>query len=176
VGSPQTFQLSEVPMSVNSISSLSTGNSQAAQSNEISPARKLKQDFDTLAQALTSNNLAGAQQAFATFQQDLKNIPQSQGVQQSQAAQQTSQTGQPNPRDALAALNQALNSGNLTGAQNAFSALLQDLQGQTGAAHHHRHHQRGGGEQPAAVAGASTAATATTASAPPAATAINTTA
>jgi hypothetical protein len=157
-------------MSVNSVSSISTANSQVAPSNQINPARKLKQDFDTLAQALSSNNLAQSQQAFAAFQQDLKSIPQSQGVQQSQAATQTSPVGQSNPRDALAALNQALNSGNLTDAQSAFSNLLQDLQSQTGAAHQHGHHHHGGGTQPAA------AASATTTSAAPAATTVNTTA
>jgi hypothetical protein len=164
-------------MSVNSISAISNANSQVAQSGQISPARKLKQDFDTLAQALGSNNLAGAQQAFAAFQQDLKNIPQSQGLKQSQTAQQTSQVSQPNPQDALAALNQALSSGDLTGAQNAFSTLLQDLQGQAGAAHHHRHHHHGGSDQPAAAAASATpTATTTIASTPPAMNTVNTTA
>jgi hypothetical protein len=154
----------EILMSVNCVSSVSNANSQVAQTNGISPARQLKQDFDTLAKALGSGDLAGAQQAFTTFQQDLKNIPQSQGV------QQTSQVSPSNPRDALAVLSQALGSGNLSDAQNAFSTLLQDLQGQAGPVKHHHHHH-GGGAQPVAAT-----ATATTTSAAPATTAVNTTA
>jgi hypothetical protein len=159
-------------MSINGVSSIDTTNSQAAQSSQISPARKLRQDFDALAQALSSSNLSGAQQAFATFQQDLKSIPQNQGAQKTASSQPSSQVGQSNPQDALTALTQALNSGNIGGAQNAFSTLLQDLQGQAGAAPRHGHHHHGGGTQ--STAGASATSTPTTTA--PATTSVNTTA
>ena len=122
-------------MSVTSISAVNSAAAlQPVQSNQTSPARQLRQDFDSLSQALGSGDLSGAQKAFSTFMQDL------QGIQQSQSGQQTGQGGQFNVQDALSALNQALNSGDLSGAQKAFASLRQDLQAQGAGGHHHHHH------------------------------------
>ncbi|MGO9018619.1 MAG: hypothetical protein ACLQVJ_09755 [Syntrophobacteraceae bacterium] len=87
----------------------------------------INSDFNTLAQSLQSGNLKGAQQAFAALQQDIQSIGQTQGGQQtSQSSQQTSQTGQQsNPLSTLA---NALQSGDLAGAQQAFATLMQDAQ------------------------------------------------
>ncbi|MGA3115010.1 MAG: hypothetical protein ABSF90_11340 [Syntrophobacteraceae bacterium] len=87
----------------------------------------INSDFNTLAQSLQSGNLTGAQQAFAALQQDIQSIGHTQGGQQtSQSSQQTSQTSQQsNPLSTLA---NALQSGDLAGAQQAFAALMQDAQ------------------------------------------------
>ncbi|MGA2227494.1 MAG: hypothetical protein ABSH41_23910 [Syntrophobacteraceae bacterium] len=77
-------------------------------------------DLNTLATALQSGDLAGAQKAFATLQQDMQNTGQT------QSAQQTSQTSQQN--NDFNTLAKALQSGDLTGAQQAFTSLMQDAQ------------------------------------------------
>jgi len=82
--------------------------------------------FQQLSQALSSGNLAAAQTAFATIQQ---NAPQGST---SQGAQGTS--SQNSRQAAFAALGQALQSGDLAGAQEAFAQLQQ-----TGGHHHHHH-------------------------------------
>jgi hypothetical protein len=83
-----------------------------------------------LAQDLQSGNLSGAQQDFSTIQQDI----QSQGgghhhhsyLQDSSAAQQ-------NPIAQLfSELGQALQSGNLSAAQQAYTTLQQDFQSASG--------------------------------------------
>lgn len=80
----------------------------------------IKNDFNTLATALQSGDLTGAQKAFATLQQDMQNTGQT------QSAQQTSQTSQQN--NDFNTLAKALQSGDLTGAQQAFTSLMQDAQ------------------------------------------------
>jgi hypothetical protein len=77
-------------------------------------------DLNTLATALQSGDLTGAQKAFATLQQDMQNTGQT------QSAQQTSQTSQQN--NDFNTLAKALQSGDLTGAQQAFTSLMQDAQ------------------------------------------------
>ncbi len=100
----------------------STSSPSSSQSNN-----PTAQAFSQLSKDLHSGNLSGAQQDFATIQQDL----------QSQAAQGThhhhhhhgggdgdnSAIGQ-----AFQQLGQALQSGNLTSAQQAYSTLQQDFQ------------------------------------------------
>jgi len=87
----------------------------------------INSDFNTLAQSLQSGNLTGAQQAFAALQQDIQSIGHTQGGQQtSQSSQQTSQTSQQN--NDFNTLAKALQSGDLTGAQQAFTSLMQDAQ------------------------------------------------
>jgi outer membrane protein assembly factor BamD (BamD/ComL family) len=90
----------------------------------------IAQAFQQLAQDLQSGNLSGAQQDFSTIQQDI----QSQGgghhhhsyLQDSSAAQQ-------NPIAQLfSELGQALQSGNLSAAQQAYTTLQQDFQSASG--------------------------------------------
>ena len=105
--------------------------------------------WSQLAQALQSGDLAGAQQAFATLQQHF---------QQRQAAR-TGQGPTSGPRGTqgnalsqdFSALAKALQSGDLTGAQDAFATLQQDFQAQQ-ARHHHRYHGPNGGQAPTGVA------------------------
>jgi hypothetical protein len=74
--------------------------------------------------------LSAAQKAFAQLQQDALKVDQTQSSQNS-----TQSSGQNNPFQALAS---ALQSGNLSGAQQAFSQLQQGMK-----AHHHHHHRQG---------------------------------
>jgi outer membrane protein assembly factor BamD (BamD/ComL family) len=109
---------------------LPSGQSQSQQ-NTASP---IAQAFTALSQALQSGNLQDAQTAFTTLQGD---IQQQQGSGQrhhhhhggnssqstaSAASQQTDPVA-----TAFGALSQALQSGNLSGAQTAFATLQQDL-------------------------------------------------
>jgi hypothetical protein len=93
-----------------------------------------QQDFQSLGKALQSGDLSGAQEAFQALQQLRSNAPML----------QTGQTGQAksssNPLSAdVSALGSALQSGDLSGAQAAFSKLQQDMQA-LGATHHRHHH------------------------------------
>ena len=121
---------------------------QSAQSGQTSAFKQRRQDFEALAQALSSGDLSGAKSAFSALQQDFKNARVTQPGPQAQV------NGQDKFQAALKALSQALGSGDLAAAQNAF-AVLQQAQG-----HHHRHGQPdGGGSTAAAVTSASASST-----------------
>ncbi len=98
-------------------------------SNVCSPSAtsQVRQDFNLLTSDLQSNNLAGAQQDFASLMQDV-----------SQVQGQTPGANAPAAKS-LNSLSTALQSGNLTGAQTAMASLQQALHG-----HHHHHHPHGG--------------------------------
>ena len=136
------FLLEELKMSISSISS----NSSLDQTDWRSLANQWKQDFKQLAGTLQSGDLAGAQQAFAALQQ-LQQSDRSGG--QSSNRQPANPGNNPIQND-FAALGQALSSGDLAGAQTAFSQLQTDMKAafQNGASggvesahhgHHHRH-------------------------------------
>ena len=98
-----------------------------------SPWKRPGQDFKALQSALQSGDLTGAQQAFATLQQDQQNAPHAaKGPGASALATQVSQDFQ--------ALQSALSSGDLSGAKQAFATLKQDLQGAGRSRHAHHHH------------------------------------
>ena len=98
--------------------------------------QQIQTAFQQLGQALQSGNLSNAQAAFSSVQQLL---PNSSAVSQAQSGQQNS--SQNNFITDLNALGQALQSGDLTKAQDAFAKLQQDTQ----SVHkrHHHHHQSG---------------------------------
>jgi hypothetical protein len=87
-------------------------------------------DFKSLEQALQAGNLAGAQQAFATLQQDSPWV--SRAVSGSATGNAGASAGAASP---LQALSKALQAGDITAAQQAFSALQQ-----AGKHHGHHHH------------------------------------
>jgi ribosomal protein S20 len=148
---------------------------QTAQANSAStPNSQGAKDFQALQSALGSGDLSGAQQAFASLQKDLQsagstgrrhhhhgdsasNATQSAQGSSSSSSQKSSQGAQD-----LQALQTALTSGDLSGAQQAFAALKQDLQasGQAGH-HHHRHSGSVNGTTQAASSTSSAAATQT---------------
>ena len=107
-----------------------------------------RNDFQALSKALQSGDLAGAQQAFASLQQD--------GPKRAQNAQNGS-GGDSKVGDAFKALGQALQSGDLAGAQQAFASLQQTMQGAQG--HHHHHHGAEGSTQSTATTATTTATT-----------------
>ena len=127
-------------MSISGISA-STDPYQAYQANGQNNVKQFRQDFQDLASALQSGDLSGAQQAFAALQQLLPNP--SAGSQTSTGQQGNGQ----NPFSAdFSALDQALKSGDLKGAQDAFAKLQQDMQSVKG--HHHHHHHKTSGTTP----------------------------
>ena len=92
-------------MSVGAVSSISSVNSSSAiQSTRPSAFKQRNQDFQALSQALGSNDLAGAQSAFAALQKDLAAIGQSRSGSQ---GGQTSQSSPSSIATALQALGQA---------------------------------------------------------------------
>jgi phage gp29-like protein len=113
--------------------------------------QQIEQAFTNLQTDLSSGNLSTAQQAYTTLTQDLKNVQQTQGGQQTGGNSQISTD--------LAAVGSALQSGSLSGAQSAFATLTQELQSsaqqtqtqgtQQTYGHHHHHHHGGGSSQAA---------------------------
>ena len=97
----------------------------------ISQQNGIGNDFQSLAKALNSGDLSGAQQAFSTFQKDLQKIGGGNQQDSQSAMQKDVQT-----------LGDALKSGNLADAQKAFAALQQDAQNQVQKGHHHHHHHK----------------------------------
>ncbi len=118
--------MSDVSLSITNVS-LTLGQGQTG------PARPARAAFQQLAKSLQSGDLAGAQQAFATLQQDAPKGAAGKG---------------PLSTD-IAGLGQALQSGDLAGAQKAFATLQQDAQKVgAGRGHHHHHHHGAQGTQP----------------------------
>lgn len=128
-------------MSTSSISLLSA----STQSQSLTLAKQIQQDFKQLAGSLQSGDLAGAQKAYAALQ---KLMP-SQSQNSTSSTQSSSSSTNPIVND-FNALGKALQSGDLTAAQSAFSTLQSDLKSQsqsstTGALmqamrpHHHHH-------------------------------------
>lgn len=101
--------------------------------------QQFQQEFQQLGQDLQSGNLSAAQTDFTTLQ--------SLSPQSSSASSATSSSGSTssNPiAQEFQELSQALQSGNLTGAQQDYSQLQQDFQSQSSSGEHHHHHHSGG--------------------------------
>jgi ribosomal protein S20 len=126
-----------------SISALSSNSLYTPVTSSQSSGSTIQQDFKQLAQALQSNDLSGAQSAFSSLQQLL------QSSQSSSGQQQTASTTSSSPLQTdFNNLGNALASGDLSGAQSAFTQLQSDLSAatqsgtsQAGGHHHHRHHE-----------------------------------
>ena len=128
-------------MSTSSISLLSA----STQSQNLTLAQQIQQDLKQLAGSLQSGDLAGAQKAYSALQ---KLMP-SQSQNSTSSSQSSSSSTNPIVND-FNALGKALQSGDLTAAQSAFSTLQSDLKSRsqsstTGALmqamrpHHHHH-------------------------------------
>ena len=101
--------------------------------------QQIRTEFQQLGQDLQSGDLAQAQSDFTTLSQNLPGLTQN-------ASTPTSATGV-NPGNSIAQtfaqLGQALQSGNLSAAQQDFTTIQQDAQqnsGQHVGLHHHHHH------------------------------------
>jgi len=126
-------------MSTSAISGISAFNynNQSVQ-NEF---QQFRQEFQQLGQDLQSGNLSAAQQDFVTLQQL---APQSNSTSSTQS-NSTSSTQSSNPiAQEFNQLSQALQSGNLSAAQQDYSQIQQDFQSQSAQGHHHHHHHGGG--------------------------------
>jgi len=106
--------------------------SNVSSSNPLNPFEKQRQDFQSLANALQSGDLTGAQNAFKLLQQDAGGKDGSNPNNQNNQLSQDFQT-----------LSDALNFNDLSTAQKAFAAFQKDLQNvvQTRKGGHHHHHQ-----------------------------------
>jgi len=103
--------------------------SQSLASAPQTSSSSVSQTLNTLGQALQSGNLAAAQQAFANLPPNMVG-PSAVGHHHHHHAHGTSGSGQQNNAfsQALSQLGQALQSGNLSAAQQAFSAMQQTWQ------------------------------------------------
>jgi hypothetical protein len=124
---------------------ISSVNSASAQWQSIaqSGSNQRAQDFQSLRSALQSGDLPGAQQAFANLQKNMQSSSQT-------ASPANSTPSQTTPSSTVGkdfqALQSALQSGDLSGAQTAFATLKQDLQSLRATKGAHRHHHHHGGE------------------------------
>jgi outer membrane protein assembly factor BamD (BamD/ComL family) len=115
-----------------------------------SNSNSIAQAFEALSQNLENGNIAGAQQSYATIQQDFQ---QQQHHGTGEIHHHHHGGGQGNQvSQALSSLSSALQAGNLSSAQSAFATLQQDLE-----------QQFGGGASGNASATSSTAANTTSA-------------
>ena len=91
--------------------------------------RQIQQGFQQLGQDLQSGNLSQAQSDFSTLQQDLKQLQEAGGGHHHHARPENSQASsqQSGVPSLFASLGQALQSGNLTAAQQTYSTLQQDF-------------------------------------------------
>ena len=121
-------------MPIDAVSGISSGASQTAQTQS-TPFAQLRNDFAALGNALQAGDVAAAQSAFATYQQDLDTVQQIRAARQAQPPTQGSSSSFD---DVLKALSQALSSGDLAGAQQAYQSLQQQVA--SGHGHHHHHH------------------------------------
>ena len=136
-------------MSTSSISSASISSYQLSQQ-----AKGIRSSIRQLGQALQSGDLAGAQQIYGALSQS----PQFQNAVANQSNGSSDTSGN-SFLQGLTAVGNALQSGDLSGAQQAFSSLQSQIQGASAAnaagptqgGHHHHHH--------VAAAGATSAAT-----------------
>ena len=86
-------------------------------------------DLSALGQALQSGNLTDAQKAYSTLLQDLQSPSQAYRGHHHHHHHHAGGAQQSNPiAQAFSSLGSALQSGDLSGAQQAYSAIVQDLQ------------------------------------------------
>ncbi|MBZ5707171.1 MAG: hypothetical protein LAN63_17635 [Acidobacteriia bacterium] len=90
-----------------------------ANSNPPVYQNSMRQDLQALQKALNSGDLAGAQQAFATFKDDFHSTHQGRALFQTHVPVAIQQD--------LRGLQSALKAGDLAGAQQAFATFQQDM-------------------------------------------------
>ena len=117
-----------------------------------------RQDFQTLARAVSAGDISQAQQALSAFQGNTQAT-----LATTSSSEQTSQSGSGlgvQIKTDFSSLLSAVQSGDITGAQKALASLQQDSnsasqsasgESQTLQPHHHHHHHGGGGESGSAT-------------------------
>jgi len=109
------------------LANLTSGSSSSSSSSSTQNSNPLQSAFSTLAQDLQSGNLSGAQSEYSTIQQDLQNQGQSQGA-HFHHHHHGGGSGGSEVNQEFQALGQALQSGNLSSAQQAYTSLQQSFQ------------------------------------------------
>jgi outer membrane protein assembly factor BamD (BamD/ComL family) len=99
---------------------------QASSATSSTSSNPIAQAFQQLAKDLQLGNLSGAQQDFSTIQQDIQS--QGGGHHRHSHAQDSSAAQQNPVAQLFSELGQALQSGNLSAAQQAYTTLQQDFQ------------------------------------------------
>ena len=149
-------------MSISSISSNSDYYQSYVTNESDSLRQQSKQDLKSLAETLQSGDLSGAQNAFASLLQLFPNSSSSANSQTQSAATSPASSfsnGTSPITSDLSVLGQAIQSGDLTGAQSDFSKLMQDMQS-IGGGHHH-HHKTSASPQDTSIASATSSSTGT---------------
>jgi outer membrane protein assembly factor BamD (BamD/ComL family) len=123
-------------MSVSGISSSSLFDLLESASAQ-NPKQQVQQEIQQLGKDLSAGNLSAAQVDFATLQ---TNDPQASSATSSTSSATSSTSSNPIAQ-AFQQLASDLQSGNLSGAQQDFSTIQQDIQSQGGGHHHHSHAQ-----------------------------------
>jgi hypothetical protein len=106
--------------------SLQKNDPQTSSATSSTSNNPIAQAFQQLAKDLQSGNLSGAQQDSSTIQQDIQS--QGGGQNHHSHAQDSSATQQNPVARLFSKLGQALQSGNLSAAQQAYTTLQQDFQ------------------------------------------------
>ncbi len=124
-------------MSIAGISSSDLFSAQSVQKQ----MQEMRQEFQQLGSDLQSGNLSGAQSDFATLTQLDPNLASSSSTSStSSTAAATSSTASNPMQQAFAQLAKDLQSGNLSAAQQDFTAIQQAMQSSSAAHGHHHHH------------------------------------
>ena len=124
-----------------SISGIGSGTSVAYQNSIQSQFQQRRADIQQLGQSLGVGNLAGAQQAFSALMSLFQTQSNSAAMAGGNGLPMAGGNGSPLSAE-LAQIGQALQSGNLSGAQQGYAALTQQIHG-LGKGHRADHHVRG---------------------------------
>lgn len=126
------------------MSSINVSSSAGSAAGYQNPFQQIRSAFSQLSQSLASGNLSTAQSAYNTLQGLLPATQSSAGT----GSNDGSSTGNGNNfQQQFSALGQALQSGNLAAAQQAFGALQPSQNGSGGVHHHHQHSRSGQASQ-----------------------------
>lgn len=111
--------------------------------------QQMRSEFQQLGQDLQSGNMTAAQSDFATLTQLDPNLVSTSSTSATSSTSSATATTASNPMEqAFAQLAQDLQAGNLSAAQQDYSAIQQQMQSATAVhGHHHHHHGGGGGGQ-----------------------------
>jgi hypothetical protein len=132
------------------------------------PSSTYAQEFQTLASAIRSGDILQAQQALTSLQANSQ-APQATSGSSGQTTQSGSGFGVQIKTD-FSNLSSAVQSGDITGAQNALASLQQDFSqnagdgSQTSQTHHRYHHHSGGNETSSEASSGTSTATGQTSS------------
>jgi outer membrane protein assembly factor BamD (BamD/ComL family) len=102
---------------------------QTSSTSSAQSGNPIAQEFNQLATDLKSGNLSAVQQDYSAIQQDV----QSRGAQGHHHHHSSGGSGASEISQLMSQLGQALQSGNLSTAQQAYNSLLQDFQQSSGA-------------------------------------------